>query len=125
MQHQALDVKTHIYFIAASDTKLRTTTQYFYSVDSDMHLSNTQRMQCCFSTQQQLCECDTMVHSMYNAYLQYYTSIFVYILFCSGLPAKFQKGTWSLQINTEQEIVKHNFKISLLVVVDKRNISNY
>jgi len=106
-----------------------TTTQYFYSVDSDIHLSNTHRIHCCFSTQQWLCECETMVHSIYTAYLTILYFHFCLhlpsILFCSGLPAKFQKGTWSLQINTQQLIVLCNFKNSLLVVVDETNKSIY
>lgn len=101
-----------------------TTALHFYSMDSDMHLSNTHRMHCCFSTQQRLCECDT-IHSTYTACLAVLYFHFCLhlpsILSCSGLPAKFQKGTWSLHINTEQEIVVCNFKISLLVVVDETN----
>jgi hypothetical protein len=70
----------HIYMLLSPMTQncyKSTTTQYFYSVDSDIHLNNTQRMYCRFYTQR-LCECDTMVHSTLPI-LQYYTSIFVYI----------------------------------------------
>lgn len=104
-----------------------TTTQYCYSVDNDIHFSNTHRMHCCFSTQKRLWECDTIVHSRYTAFLAILYFHFCLhlpsIVFCSGLPAKFQKRTWGLQINTEQLIAIHNFKISLLVVVDETNPS--
>jgi len=70
-----------------------------------------------------------MVHSMYTAYLTIlYFHFYLHlpsILFCSGLPAKFQKGTCSLQINRDLEIVTRNFKISLLVLVDETNKSTY
>ena len=93
-----------------------------------MQLSNTHRMHCSFFTQQRLRKCDTMLHYMYTAYLSILSFHFCLylpsILFHSGLQAKFQNGKWSHKL-TEKEIVICNLKISLLVVVDETNKSNY